>query len=239
MTDPTPSWIQEALDRADEPLNEELEAYVQKSSHFDWPVLRHPLVFQVPFIKDMAWRSNDQLKYKKKALASSIRDGDWNSAIYLHERPYRAQALDTYSNQIQPDDAYWDLVGDVYCDTENFWQEQARWAKLLGSQRGHREAIMTEDERKVFADLPDTLTVYRGVNGKGKRLGWAWTLRKEGQGSATWFANRLAEIKTGRPPTVFTATVEKHEAIGYLGRRNESEIVVPPGKLIITRSEKV
>ena len=27
--------------------------------------------------------------------------------------------------------------------------------------------------------------------------------------------------------------------IGYLGRRNESEIVVPPGKLIITKSEEV
>ena len=237
MTDTKPpDWIQEALNRADEPLDDELQAYVSRGEHFDWPMLRHPLVYQIPFIEQTAFRANDQFRYKKTALEKAVRQGEWSSAVYLHERPYRAQALDTYSNLVQPDGTYWDLVGDVYCDTENFWQESARWAKLLGSKRGERDAFMMPEEREHLAGLPDQLTIYRGVNGRGKRLSWAWTLDRD---KAVWFAERLAEIRTGRPPTVFTATAEKHEAIGYLGRRGESEIVVPPSKLIITRSEKV
>ena len=236
MTDCPPAWIEEAMSRADEPLVPELAECLVEGGPLGQS-LKHPLVYQVPFFPAMAYHANDQLAAKQKAIVDAVDARNWHTAVWLHERPYRASALEQVSGSM-PDSEYWDLTGDVYVDTENFWQESRRWAKLLTASRKRRECFMTEEERAALAEMPDELTIYRGINGRGKRLSWAWTLDRD---RGEWFAHRLYTDRRagGRKPTLLTATAAKADVIGYLERRGEEEIVIQPSKVLITKSEAV
>jgi hypothetical protein len=225
------TWQEEALRRTDEPLNEELKTYLVNSSLGQ--SLKHPLVFDVPHFTQLAWRSNDMLEYKRKALAKARKEKDWHTVIWLHERPYRVEALKQITSLISNRE-YWELLGMVFTDTENFWQHSRDWAELLSSARPHRYQFMTEEEQAEFAELPETLEIYRGFNGYGKKLSWSWTLDKN---IAWFFAHRLSRLN-GKPPTVATGTVSKQNVIGFLGRRSETEIVVNPKHVLVTKTEK-
>lgn len=220
--------------RESEPLVPELEMYLTETG-FMGESLKHPLVYQVPFFPQLGYLANDMLAAKQEALEKAKADGNWNHAIYLHERPYRCNAFDAFKKRMD-DATYWDILGDVYSDTENFWQESRRWARLLKSGRPERDHFMNEADREHFASLPDELTVYRGFNGKGKAASWAWTLDKD---IATWFAKRLNRESHFKPPTIVTGTVAKADVIGYISSRHEDEIVVPPAMVTITESEEV
>lgn len=227
------SWQEEALRRAAEPLDEELEPYLDETG-FLGTSLKHPLVCVVPFIPQLAYRANDQLARKKVALERAVKEQDWHTVIWLHERPWRVQAFAGISERLTNPE-YWDVLGEVYVDTENFWQESRRWASLLRSRRPARDRFMTKDEREELAKLPDTLTVYRGYHGRAKKLSWAWTLDHD---RAVWFAQRLAGVH-GRPPTVATATVARDGVLALLTRRGEDEIVVAPSRVAVTKTEEV
>ena len=219
--------------REGEPLDPELEMYLTETG-FMGEALKHPLVFQVPFFPQLRYLANDMLAAKREALDKAKTDGNWSHAIYLHERPYRSNAFDAYKRHMD-DATYWDILGDVYSDTENFWQESRRWARLLASGRPERDHFMNEADREHFASLPDELAVYRGFNGKGKAASWAWTLDKE---IAAWFAKRLNRVDYFKPPTVVTGTVAKTDVIGYISSRHEDEIVADPKKVTITNTQK-
>lgn len=240
-----PGWVQEALQRAGEPLSPELEPYLSEASS-GMPALRHPLVYQVPYFSQLAWQANDQLAHKNQSLARARQEGDWHSFVFLHERPYRLRAFqaaeqlsDSWAGRHPLDDeAYWELLGDVYADTENFWQESLGWGKALRSGRPHRECFMSRDERQAFRELPDELVLYRGINGRARKRSWAWTLDRD---RGIFFAHRLAgirEMKGSRPPSLVTATASRSDAVGYLSRRGESEIVADPAHVTVTRLEE-
>jgi hypothetical protein len=216
-------WMEEAARRKNEPLDPELVPYLY-DSEFLGLTLKHPLVFDVPFHKEWAYRDNDQLKQKHEELAIARAERNWSLVIWLHERPFRLEAFEELAPELT-DSEYWKLLGEVHVDTENFWQNDKQWARVLRSGRSHREEFMTGEEREAFAGLPDTFPVYRGVNGKGKKLSWAWTLDR---GIAKWFARRLDRPGKGKPPTVVRGTVRKEHVIGYLTRRGEEEILVAP-----------
>lgn len=53
----------------------------------DW--VHHPLV-----ICPLQDNPNHRYRQKKKLVVKAKADGDWNSYIFLHERPYRIGALE-------------------------------------------------------------------------------------------------------------------------------------------------
>ena len=232
-----PDWIKEAMERADELLDPELETYLMDSGGPFGVMLKHPLVFSVPFFESMAYRANDQLAWKKEKLEKALADHDWSQVVWLHERPHRAQAFADIADRITHDQLYWELLADVYTDTENFWQESRLWQKLLTSERSCRQlGFMTPEEYNELCDMPATVTVYRGINGRGKKRSWAWTLDRD---KAIWFAQRLNREGIGKPSTLVTGTVERRHAVGYLTGRGESELVVNPKYVTVTKSEEV
>ena len=91
--------------------------------------------------------------------------------------------------------------------------------------RAKSELLMDEEEFKVFTELPDTITVFRGVTDFNKKnykgLAWSRELRV-----ATWFAGRF-----GEHGTVYRATIDKQYVLAYFGGRNEAEVVVDPRHL--------
>ena len=214
-------WVQEAQRRADEPLHSDLVPFLEKSELLG-TCLKHPLVYDIPHIPMLAFRANDTYAAKRKALAKALADKDWSSYIWLHERPYRRDALWTIRRKLT-DREYWDLVGMVWTDSENIWQWGSLTRLLIGSQRPGRRYIMNKEERAALAAMPDTLTIYRGLTSRGTRKGWSWTLDRA---KAEWFAKRLAQ--EGDEPIVLTGTVSKAHVIAYFTGRDEEEIVVNP-----------
>jgi hypothetical protein len=231
MSEVAGRFFEEAARRADEPLLPELEMYVEEDGPFG-PALKHPFVYEL--ILTQKWRANDQYNYKVKALKSAVKNQDWHSFVYLHERPYRAMALESAALRGDIDDGdYWELTSSTWTDTENHWQHRLEWNRLLRSNRSHRERFMDDDERESFNALPDSLTVYRGWNGSGTAKGLAWTLERE---KGIWFAHRL--IHDGEPPSLAAGIVQKEHTLGLLQGRGEQEIVIPRiGRIQITEIE--
>lgn len=88
-----------------------------------------------------------------------------------------------------------------------------------------KQSLMTESEQKRFADLTETVTVYRGVtsyNAKNVRA-LSWTLDRS---KAKWFAHRF-----GEDGKVYQAQINKADILAIFTSRNESEVVLNPRKL--------
>lgn len=88
-------------------------------------------------------------------------------------------------------------------------------------KEGKKELLMDEEELEVFSNLPDTITVYRGVPKGGNKLGMSWTLSKE---TAVWFKKRL-ECIAGEG-CVYRTEVSKDAVLAYIDGREEKEVVL-------------
>src|SRR4051812_44309784 len=75
-----------------EPLVPELEACIETSAG-GWKMLRHPLVYSVPYTSAMNKIHNQFYKHKVERLKQAIAEKDWFTATWLHERPHRWDAL--------------------------------------------------------------------------------------------------------------------------------------------------
>ena len=86
--------------------------------------------------------------------------------------------------------------------------------------------LMHEDDLEVYNNLPDIVTVYRGVTSNNldgvEALSWSLSPEK-----AEWFATRFSSIK-GR---VYSATIHKNDIFAYFGQRGEQEVIVDPDYL--------
>lgn len=214
-------WFEMML--KDEPLDPELAAWIDDTGALG-QMIKHPLVYDITGVQ-FPGPANARLKYKKEALAKAHAEKNWNTVIFLHERPFRASALYRLAvdrgAEISNED-YWELVGSVWTDSENIWQNEDEWEYLFASQRPGREHMMDEEERAAFAALPDTLTVYRGCHRELNEDGLSWTLDRE---RAAWFAKRFANV-TESDPIVHVGDVRKADVMAHFLGRNESEIVL-------------
>jgi hypothetical protein len=81
--------------------------------------------------------------------------------------------------------------------------------------------MMSEDELNVFNNLPENLTIYRGVGVGRKKMGLSWT---ENYIKAVWFAGRFN--RDGKQGYVLKAEINKNGILAYFNSRNEDELVV-------------
>ena len=122
--------------------------------------LKHPLVFDVmycPGLRD--GMLNEQYEAKSKAVAEYRAEGKWSSFVFMHERPYRLDALMKIQDEIADDCEFWDLVSGVWTDTENARQNYEEWDDLFSSGRSCRESMMNDAEREVLAGLPKEFVI--------------------------------------------------------------------------------
>jgi hypothetical protein len=164
---------------------------------------------------------NKSYKVKLACVREAVDQKKWSRAIFLHERPYRLEALAEYAPMMD-DRSYWEMVANAWTDSENIWQNLSRWRDLWEAKRPDKDFCMSDDERAVLASLPDTVVVYRGVHGKGAkkrvRKGMSWTLNRD---KAVWFAERFS----GEDALVLEGTVKKKDIHAYFAGRDEAEIV--------------
>lgn len=129
---------------------------------------------------------------------------------------------------------YWPLLGEVWSDTENFWQERSLWRVMLTSPKDwllERCMMMSKRERITYAKLPGKVTVYRGGHAAHERAaqtGYSWTT------DINVFSTRY--LRDGQTGMVFEREVFKRDVIATLDERGEHEVVLSPEILVPGRN---
>lgn len=90
-------------------------------------------------------------------------------------------------------------------------------------RRANKKHLMEASEIKVLKELPDKVTIYRGVKPNSSTKALSWSLNKE---TAQWFANRFEENGT-----VYQAKIRKEDILAFFDGRKEQEVVVDFEKL--------
>jgi hypothetical protein len=191
-------WAQEELDP-------ELAAYLEDGSESElgWPMLRHPLVYQVPY--SLPGQANEALRQKKRILARYLDKDDSHGIVYVHERPWRVWAFQKYIsggevpliNDVDPEIRQ--LLASIWTDSENIGAHTDFWGDLFHGAEGFC-FYSDEDDLDAFSALPEMVALYRAGIDDG---GWSWTTERS-----------VAEL-----------------IFGYLTGRNEFEALVHPHRL--------
>ena len=201
---------------AKEPLDEELQACVYDGPL--GPMIGHPLVHTLTVVSGLA---NKMLQYKREALAEAEADNNWSRWVFLHERPYRCDALLNVRTKGCRPDEFAAIAAEVWVDSENIPQYLNQWRFIFKSTGGHW--WMDAGERECLAGLPDQFVVYRGECEDG---GFSWTLSFD---VAKFFATRGTNNSTD---VITKGVVRKRDVFAYLGRRSEEEVLVTNRKLV-------
>lgn len=197
------------------------------------PAIKHPLVNAVPYAPPFASFYNEQLAYKRATFSSAVKSSDWNTAVFVHERPWRVDALRLLAPDIS-DAEYWPLVREVWMDAENIPECREQWDELLRSTRKHRELLTDDDDQEVLTSLPGILTLYQGRTDR-RDDGWSWTLKRE---VGEWFASRFALFEQAQP-VLATTTIQKASIHALLLGRGEHEVLVDPALLGSVRTKRL
>jgi len=115
------------------------------------------------------------------------------------------------------------LLGDAWVNCENAnmdknvpISESVEWFR-----NADKERLMYEDEYAIYKDIPERITLYRGVSRGRKEKGMSWTDDRQ---KAEWFADRFGK------GYLLTMTADKKDVLAYFSRRGESEYLVYPKK---------
>jgi len=223
MLDQLPALMDMAAMQA-EPLHPDLVPYLTENA-LGMTMIAHPLVHDLLPINGHA---NRAYASKQAALAKAKAAQEWHTVVFLHERPYRCDALIDYVLGRHEDETPFSLasyrntaafeavsatVADVWTDSENIHQHVEDW---LAITQGHvpGEPLLMGDQ-PAFDLLPDRIEVWRGDLNDG---GWSWsTSRKVGE----FFTRYL-----GGDHELLHGFVDKRYVFGYLTSRSEFEVMV-------------
>lgn len=220
---------EDILDTIREALHPDLRPHLYAHERLG-AMLHHPLVVNVMPNAIFAQYANQQFEQKTEALAQAREKREWHTVVFLHERPYRFEAL-TAAVELgvtENPQVYWELVGNIWTDSENIHENFDEWEMLWSEPVPGRESIMDEDERAALAALPDMVTIYRGVAHEDAMAGLSWTTDRA---KALWFARRYKFKGDDYDPYLVRAKVAKANILAYFLGRGESEVVVLPRHL--------
>lgn len=111
------------------------------------------------------------------------------------------------------------LLGECWTEEENP-NGDANVSTALAAKwfrQADQKVLMNRDEYKVYSELPETFTVYRGVTPGHNPDGMSWTREYD---KAEWFSNRFGE------GYILKGTVKKEDVLAFFSRRGEEEIVI-------------
>lgn len=218
-----------------DPLHPDLEEYLEESEHFG-QVLRHPLAYSVPHVPALNRQMNKMYEHKLKALEQARRERAWSTYCWLHERPYRLEAFAQIASELS-DREYWSVLGKLWTDSENIWQNGQVWRQAFESSRSHRSYAMSTEDRKVWRNLhrrKTPLLIYRGFGYDEGEQGMSWTLSRR---RAVWFARRFE--REDERARLAKAVIDGYKVLAYFSTRGEEEVVIFPEDAQIIGIEEV
>ena len=201
-----------------------LRFFVPAGASVPYAIVRHPLIYSVPYVEGLNAVLNHQLKARKQAISQARKDRDWQSYIMAHERPWRLTAFGRVHAEMD-DAAYWGTLSDLWIASENIWEQGDEWRSFLTSRRTGREGMMTAADRRGLLAMESVLTVYRGAT-RRNLMGFSWSIDRE---QAAYFANRFGRLEDpDRRGYLLTGRVARGNVLAYLTTRGENEIVALP-----------
>lgn len=201
-----PQWTPEDFSTDVSKLLPELRDHIYPNARLG-PMLKHPLVCQVPFYSSKF--ANTQYEYKAAKVAELMKKRQFDHVLFIYERYSRLPVLyEWFREGFLRLPMLRQCLRYAWPDTEDPPYEQALEMFLT--------AGYTSDTRKKLKGM---LTLYRGDS--RKRHNMEWSLKRE---TAEWFARRFS-CKT---PWLATTQVDASEALAYFTCRGEEEVIVPP-----------
>jgi hypothetical protein len=150
---------------------------------------------------------------------ANANDAQIVSVLVALPGPRAFVAFRAFSDKIQDDATYWNVLGTLWKDAGTVHQ-QSLWLPFFRSNRRSRQKIMKSSERKAFAQLPETITAYRAINDESEiSSAISWTLSPE-------IAQRIFSHNGKRQ--VIKRQFKKKQVLAYFSRRHEQEIIVLP-----------
>ena len=125
---------------------------------------------------------------------------------------------------------YWYALGLAYTCADNLYPYRDDVKAAFSAKRKGREALMTEQELEVWQNLPQQVSIYRGMtieeNISGD-FGISWSLSIE---TANFFAFEYTRNIYTRnlPKTVQHLEVDKKDIIAFFNERKEEEVIYLP-----------
>lgn len=102
------------------------------------------------------------------------------------------------------------------CDYVNIDKNvsKSKYASLF--KKADKHTLMDDEEYEIFTNMPDTITLYRGINKTSKHPmdGMSWTSNLE---TAFWFANRFSN----QDGIVYVLNVPKKYVLAYFSHEEE------------------
>jgi hypothetical protein len=212
-----PQWTEETFSTDRNKLIPELRDHIYPNARFG-PMLRHPLVVQVPFYS--AQFANDMYQAKLPRVQEYEKKRQFAEALCIYERFcrlnkvfewFRAGRLNTAKLRQCLRYAWPDTEDPPYADALEMFES----------------AGYTSDTRKKLKGI---LTLYRGDS--RKRHNMEWSLQRK---TAEWFARRWY-CKT---PWVATTQIDADQALAYFTCRGEEEVIVNPRALTSVTYERI
>ncbi len=84
-------------------------------------MIHHPLVINIVHTDAENARVNASYLAKKQAVDAAMAEKKWQSYIWMHERPYRFDALmdAIRAGGFDDPETFWDTVSGIWSDSEN------------------------------------------------------------------------------------------------------------------------
>lgn len=152
------------------------------------------------------------------ALAKMCEKLSVNSLSVLVQAPFKFEWLQICKPYLQPD-TFTELFADAwtmvdYPNTSNIPPKTLiEWFK-----EAKKEQLMSEDNLAGYHQLPEVITVYRGVPQNGVVLGLSWTTDPK---TAKFFMNRTGE-NGGK---IYSVVIPKSAVLAFFEDREEQEVV--------------
>lgn len=164
----------------------------------------------------------NQILFRENIFKRIDEANDIYYIMMLVNKPYRLLWFKLINNYLDNKD-FGNLLAEIWVDSENPNDDVNVSLKECISffRQAKLKSLMNKDELKVFLELPETITVYRGVSKNRNSYGLSYTLDKD---KAIWFQNRFAD--KNNKGFLIQKTINKNLVLAYFSRRDEDEIVV-------------
>ncbi len=168
--------------------------------------------------------SEENLRAWQNQVRDKIQSAESLQRLFmLINKPYALVFL-KYSMPFLSRDDFTELLADSWMRSENPNQDRnvSRKEFVAMFSQADKSKLMTKEEKEVYDNLDERVTIYRGVTPENEKniRALSWTLEYD---KAEWFANRFSSNGT-----VYQAEIDKNHILAFFNGRNESEVVVNP-----------
>ena len=208
--------VQEVYSDGEE-LLPELKASIIDGGLFNRKSIQHPLVIgDIGMMPNSYY--NNQLKRKQERLKEFENNNEFESYLFLIEKPFRLIFFSELvkQNKIKKlSKKYWKILSSLWTGSENIFQNKDLWNDLL-KDKTNANYFMSKSDLKFFNSLENEFIVYRRYS--QWENGYSYTLDKE---KAVWFSERF-----GQNGIVKERWVRKEDVFAFTNSRDEKEIIL-------------